>query len=74
MKTIEITNIRIEAGDDKYLYNGNTFCKVAYLGVNDSVSNWCEVTEEEKLRIETENVNKEEVDELPIIEDDSNEN
>lgn len=56
MKTTEITNIRIEAEGGKYLFNGETFCKVAYLGVNDSASNWREVTEEEKQQIEASNV------------------
>jgi hypothetical protein len=55
MKTTEITNIRIEAEGGKYLFNGETFCKVAYLGVNDSASNWREVTEEEKEEIEAQN-------------------
>lgn len=56
MKTTEITNIKIEADNGKFLYNGETFCKVAYLGVNDSASNWREVTEEEKEEIEASNV------------------
>ena len=55
MKTTKITNIRIEAEGGKYLFNGETFCKVAYLGVNDSASNWREVTEEEKEEIEAQN-------------------
>lgn len=56
MKTTQITNIKIEAEQNKWLYNGETFCKVAYLGVNDSASNWREVTEEEKEQIEASNV------------------
>ena len=56
MKTTEIKNIKIEADNGKFLYNGETFCKVAYLGVNDSESNWREVTEEEKEQIEASNV------------------
>ena len=55
MKITEITNIRIETDNGKFLYNGETFCKVAYLGVNDSASNWREVTEEEKEEIEAQN-------------------
>lgn len=56
MKTTEITSVKIEAEEGKYLYNGETFCKVAFLGVNDTASNWREVTEEEKEQIEASNV------------------
>lgn len=56
MKTTEISTVKIEAEQNKWLYNGETFCKVAYLGVNDSASNWREVTEEEKEQIEASNV------------------
>lgn len=55
MKTENYTLTKIEADNGKYLYNGSTLCKVAYLGVNDSASNWREVTEEEKEEIEAQN-------------------
>lgn len=57
MKTENYTLTKIEADQGKYLYNGETFCKVAYLGVNDSASNWREITEEEKQQIEAQNEN-----------------
>ena len=56
MKTENYTLTKIEADNGKFLYNGETFCKVAYLGVNDSESNWREVTDEEKEEIEASNV------------------
>lgn len=57
MKTENYTLTKLEAEQNKWLYNGETFCKVAYLGVNDSPANWREITEDEKQQIEAQNEN-----------------
>ena len=33
---------------DNWITNGETFSKIVYLGVNDSIDNWTEITNEEK--------------------------
>lgn len=45
MITEKITVLKAEEGYT--LTNGETFGKVVYLGVNDSVDNWHEITDEE---------------------------
>lgn len=57
MKTENYTLTKIEAEQGKYLHNGKTICKVAFLGINDSPANWREITEEEKQEIEAQNEN-----------------
>ena len=58
--TIELT--KVTAADGMWLTNGETYSKEIYLGVNDSIDNWHEITaaeyeeivktEEEKIRQE----------------------
>ena len=48
IKTIELRELKAEEG--KVLTNGETYSSVGgsvYLGVNDKVENWHEITEEE---------------------------
>ena len=62
MKTTKIINIRIEANENCWLTkDSKTFCKIAYLGINDSVANWREVTKEEKEGLELLAQNEEEL-------------
>lgn len=52
---MEIIQVRIlQAEDGKYLYNGDTICKVVQLAPSANESDWSEITEEEKLQIEKE--------------------
>lgn len=51
--TIENQTI-LKADEGHYLTNGEAFGKVIYLGRNDSVDNWHEVTEAEKEQAEQE--------------------
>ena len=54
---MEIENIetkKLTAGEGKLLTNGETYCKIAYLGINDKVENWWEVDESE-YKPETDN-------------------
>ena len=37
----------LKADEGMTLTNGETFGKVVYLGINDSVENWHEITDEE---------------------------
>lgn len=46
----------LKADEGFYLTNGETFAKVVYLGKNDSPDNWSEITEAEKEKIESENL------------------
>ena len=46
------TQIILKADDGKWLTNGETFGKVVYVGINDSVDNWHEITDEEKTQLE----------------------
>lgn len=57
MKTKNYNLTKLEAEQNKFLYNGKTICKVAFLGINDSPDNWREITEEEKQQIEVQNEN-----------------
>lgn len=45
MTTIELR--KLTASEGMILTNGDTFSKEVYLGVNDSLDNWNEITEEE---------------------------
>ena len=52
---MEIIQVRIlQAEDGKYLYNGDTICKVVQLAPSANESDWSEITEKEKLQIEKE--------------------
>lgn len=46
------TQVILKADDGKWLTNGETFGKVVYVGKNDSVDNWHEITDEEKAQLE----------------------
>ena len=46
MKILEVIN------NENWLYNGDTFGKKVYLGENDEVGNWKEISNEEKDEIE----------------------
>lgn len=54
----------IQADFGMVLTNGDTFGSIVYLGKNDSVDNWHEITEEEAERLQSENVPTEELSEL----------
>ena len=45
MITEKVTVLKADEG--MILTNGETFGKVVYLGINDSASNWHEITDEE---------------------------
>ncbi len=47
MEKTKIELIKITASEGKWLTNGDTYSKEVYLGVNDSVDNWHEITEAE---------------------------
>lgn len=49
MTTIELK--KITASEGMVLTNGETYSKEIYLGVNDSIENWHEITEEEYEKI-----------------------
>ena len=49
MTTIELK--KITASEGMVLTNGETYSKEIYLGVNDSMENWHEITEEEYEKI-----------------------
>lgn len=52
IKTIELKEVKAEEG--KVLTNGETYSSVGgsiFLGVNDSIDNWWEITEEEYQHI-----------------------
>ena len=61
--TIELT--KVTASDGMWLTNGVAYSKEIYLGVNDSIDNWHEITDaeyenilaEEKARMEEEMAN-----------------
>ena len=52
MKTTQIRILQAEEG--KYLYNGDTICRVVQLAPSANENDWSEITEEEKLQIEKE--------------------
>ena len=52
IETYEQRIVTPEAGHFLYNENAKTFSDKVYLGVNADVSEWVEVTEEEKVEIE----------------------
>jgi hypothetical protein len=52
MKIIDKTTI--EADEGMILTNGTAFGIIVYLGNNDSIDNWHEITEEEAERLQNE--------------------
>lgn len=53
-----------KADDGMKLTNGETFVNIIYLGKNDSIENWHEITEEEAERLQNEEVLIEDLSEL----------
>lgn len=51
---IPIDEKTYKADDGMKLTNGTAFGVIVYLGNNDSIDNWHEITEEEKARLEAE--------------------
>ena len=51
MKVSTIELKKITAAKGKVLTNGEAYSKEIYLGVNDTVENWHEITEEEYANI-----------------------
>lgn len=49
---ITATQTVLIAEENKWLYDGETFGKVVYVGIYDSVDNWHEITDEEKVQLE----------------------
>ena len=47
METTRIELIKITAAEGKVLTNGEAYSKEIYLGINDSVDNWHEITDAE---------------------------
>lgn len=47
MISTPITMIKLEASEGMTLTNGESYGKTVYLGANDSVDNWREITDEE---------------------------
>lgn len=47
METTRIELIKITATEGKVLTNGEAYSKEIYLGINDSIDNWQEITEAE---------------------------
>ena len=47
METTRIELIKITATEGKVLTNGEAYSKEIYLGINDSIDNWKEITEAE---------------------------
>ena len=50
MITEKVTVLKADEG--MTLTNGEAFGKVVYLGINDSASNWHEITDEEAERLQ----------------------
>jgi hypothetical protein len=61
---IPIDEKTYKADDGMKLTNGETFVNIIYLGKNDSIDNWHEITEEEAERLQNEEVPIEELSEL----------
>ena len=61
---IPIDEKTYKADEGMKLTNGETFVNIVYLGKNDSIDNWHEITEEEAERLQTEEVPTEELSEL----------
>ena len=47
METTRIELIKITAAEGKVLTNGEAYSKEIYLGINDSIDNWHEITDAE---------------------------
>lgn len=47
METTRIELIKITATEGKVLTNGEAYSKEIYLGINDSIDNWQEITDAE---------------------------
>ena len=47
METTKIELTKITASEGMWLTNGDTYSKEVYLGVNDSIDNWHEITDAE---------------------------
>ena len=60
MEKTKIELIKITASEGMVLTNGDTYSKEVYLGVNDSVDNWHEITDAEYEEIMKEEEEKEE--------------
>lgn len=58
MKIIDEKTYKADEG--MKLTNGETFVDIIYLGKNDSIDNWHEITEEEAERLQNEEVPTEE--------------
>ena len=56
METIQVRIL--QAGDGKYLYNGDTICRYVQLAPTANAYDWREITEEEKMAIEAEQERK----------------
>ena len=56
METIQVRIL--QAGDGKYLYNGETICRFVQLAPTANAEDWREITEEEKKSIEEEQERK----------------
>jgi hypothetical protein len=50
---IPIDEKTYKANDGMKLTNGETFVDIIYLGKNDSIDNWHEITEEEAERLQS---------------------
>lgn len=50
---IPIDKKTYKADDGMKLTNGETFVNIIYLGKNDSIDNWHEITEEEAERLQS---------------------
>ena len=58
-KIMETIQVRIlQASDGKYLYNGDTICRYVQLAPTANADDWREITEEEKVAIESEQERK----------------
>ncbi len=47
MKTTKIELTKVTATEGKVLTNGDAYSKEIYLGINDSIDNWYEISEAE---------------------------
>ena len=56
METIQVRIL--QASDGKYLYNGDTICRYVQLAPTANADDWREITEEEKVAIESEQERK----------------
>lgn len=56
METIQVRIL--QAGDGKYLYDGETICRYVQLAPTANAEDWREITEEEKVAIEAEQERK----------------